>query len=113
VSYAAIDLRIGILELFVDAARVNPPPVWFPIKLWRAREHPQPRPKLPVVEVRRRAKDRRKRVEATVRAQRIAERERNYIMFVRRPEAPKPVASFPNYFCSKCRSTAPTHRCPG
>jgi hypothetical protein len=114
VSYAAVDLGIGILELFVDAARTKPPPIRSPINLWRAYEHPQARPKLSIAERRRRKKERRRREEATARAQRVAEREKNYIKFVRKPQVPRPVAApFPYYLCSTCRSTAPAHRCPG
>jgi len=77
-SYDAAELGVEIRELFADAAYAAlPPKLRLSMKLWRPS-----RRKLPPAEVRRRKKERRKQMEAHIRALRVEEREANHAKLV-------------------------------
>jgi len=101
-SYAPEDLRIGGIELFADATQFSDYGSDYS-------ELPARRGMSDLERFNRREK--RKRARAADRERRAAERAKQSAKFVFRPEGVE--VPWPHYICERCRSTAPTHRCPG
>lgn len=114
-SYAAFDLREGIVELFDEASLMSARKAAFgelSARRARTRAEPRPRPRLSAEErkVRRRLTVNKYRAKARVR--KAAEREApEPIFWVGPPPDPRHVHAC--YICLGCGSRSSTHRCPG